>query len=79
MPRSGCSATSPTGSSDDQHDDADVLNERRQRPLVQVPGAHHRHRELHDLGRLEADDAEVEPALRALADVARDRDDDEQE
>ena len=51
---------------------------RRQRALVQVPGAHHRHRELHDLGRLEADDAEVEPALRALADVAGERDDHEQ-
>ncbi len=29
-------------------------------------------RELHDLGGLEADEAEVEPALRALADVAHD-------
>ena len=51
---------------------------RRQRPVVQPPGAGHGHRELHDLGGLEADEAEVQPALRALADVAGDVDHDEQ-
>ena len=52
---------------------------RRQRPVVQVPGAGQRHRELHDLRRLEAHDAEVEPALRALGDVADERNRDEQQ
>ena len=63
---------------DDEHHGADVPQCRRQRALVQVPGAHHRHRELHDLRRLEADHAEVEPALGALADVAGERDHHEQ-
>ena len=50
----------------------------RQRPLVQIPRAGHGHRELHDLRGLEAHEAEVQPALRALADVADEIDDDQQ-
>ena len=33
-------------------------------------GGQHGHRELHDLRGLEADQADIEPALRAFADVA---------
>ena len=47
-----------------------ILERRRQRPFVHVPGAHHRYREFHDFGGLKADEADVEPTLRALADVA---------
>ena len=79
VPRSGCSAISSVGTpiaerqlpaSDDEA--------RRQRPLVQEPRARQRHRELHDLRRLEAHDAEVEPALRAHGDVADEHDGDQQ-
>ena len=38
-----------------------------------------RHRDLHDLRRLEAHEAEIEPALRAHRDVADDRDRDQQQ
>ena len=62
----------------DAHDEQ-ILERRRQRPLVHVPGAHHRHRELHDLGRLEAHEADVEPALRALADMTGHVDHDQQQ
>ncbi len=44
---------------------------------MQVPGGHHRHGELHDLRGLKTD-AEIEPALRALADVAGDENEYEQ-
>ena len=37
--------------------------------VVQEPRGHHRHRELHDFGWLEAD-TDIQPALRALADFA---------
>jgi hypothetical protein len=57
----------------DQHQQYQHVDEsRRQRPVVQIPGRHHRHRQLHDLRRLEAHNAEVEPALRALAEVPGD-------
>ena len=56
-----------------------ILERRRQRPLMHVPGAYHRHGELHDLGGLKAHEADIEPALRALADVARHIDHDQQQ
>ena len=62
----------------DPHDDQ-VLEGRRQRAFVHVPGAYHRYRELHDLGGLKAHEADVEPALRALADVAGHFDHDQQQ
>ena len=34
-----------------------------------MPGQHHRHRDLKDLGGLEPNHAEVQPALRPLADL----------
>jgi hypothetical protein len=46
---------------------------------VQVPRAAERHRDLHDLGRLEPDETEVEPALRPHRDVADDGDGDQQQ
>ena len=46
---------------------------------MQKPRDRHRHRELHDLGRLEADDSQIQPALRALADVSNAVDDEQQE
>ena len=55
---------------DDQNADHHQVHEfRRQLPVVQVPGRHHRYREFHDLGRLEAN-PDIEPALRALANFA---------
>ncbi len=50
---------------------------RRQRPFVHVPRTDHRYRELHQLGRLEFDDSEIEPALCAFADVTDAVDDDQ--
>ena len=68
------------GRNGDQHaHDEQIPEGRRQRPLVHVPGAHHRHRQLHDLGGLKAHEADIEPALRALADVAGDIDHDQQQ
>ena len=60
-----------------QHDephDHELRERRRQAPLVHEPRAHHRHGELQQLRRLERDDAEVEPALRAFADLPLDGD-----
>ena len=37
---------------------------------VQVPSHHHRHRQFHQLGRLEAQHPQVEPALRSFADIS---------
>jgi hypothetical protein len=49
----------------------DHLHEgRRQPPLVHEPRNHHRHGKLHELRRLKGHDAEVEPTLRAFADLA---------
>src|ERR1700678_2270582 len=62
----------------DAHDEQ-VFEGRRQGALVHVPGAYHRDRQLHDLGRLEAHESHVQPALRALADVAGHLDHDEQQ
>src|SRR5882757_1222415 len=62
----------------DAHDQQ-ILEGGRQRPLVHVPRAHHRYRELHDLGRLEAHETHIHPALRAFADMAGDRDHDQQQ
>ena len=36
---------------------------------MQIPRAHHRDRELHELRRLEADEAQAQPALRTQSDV----------
>ncbi len=44
---------------------------------MQIPGRHHWHRELHDLGGLKAY-SEVKPAPRALADFTQCQDEDEQ-
>ena len=69
VPRSGCTTTRLTG----------TKSARRAPPATASPAAaaaragtrrHHRHRELHELARLEAEQSEVEPALRAHADVA---------
>ena len=62
----------------DAHDD-EIPERRRQRALVHVPSAHHGHRELHDLGGLKTDEADVQPALRTLADVTGDGDHDQQQ
>src|ERR1700722_7783324 len=62
----------------DSHDHQ-ILEGRRQGTLVHVPGAHHRHRELHDLRGLEAHESDVEPALRSLADMTGDVDHDQQQ
>src|SRR5882762_3545458 len=59
--------------------DQQILEGRRQRALVHVPRAHHRYRELHDFGRLEAHEPHIEPALRAFADMSRYRHDDQQQ
>jgi hypothetical protein len=59
--------------------DQQILEGRRQRPIVHVPRAHHRYRKLHDLGRLEAHESHIEPALRAFADMSGDRHHDQQQ
>jgi hypothetical protein len=41
--------------------------------LLEVPGQHQRHGDLHDLRGLDAREADVEPAPRALRDVAEQR------
>jgi hypothetical protein len=66
------------GHGDDEGEHREAGEAGRQWPLMQIPRAQHRHGELHDLGGLEADEAQVEPALRALADVAGDVDDEQQ-
>ena len=59
------------GGNHDQDSHDDQVEERRwERALVHVPGAHHGHRELHDLGGLKSNEPDVEPALRTLADMA---------
>ncbi len=64
----------------DDHDgyDQQVLELRRDTPVMQEPGGHHRHAEFHRLGRLEAD-ADVQPATRPLADIALGQDECEQD
>jgi hypothetical protein len=58
------------GGHDDDHAQNQQLPEaRRNGSLMQVPGGHHRHGQLHDFGWLEAD-TQVEPAPRALANFA---------
>ena len=76
VPRSGCTTIIAVGIVIMHAHHHQIPERRRQRTLVHVPGAHHRHRELHDLGGLKAQEADVEPALRAFADVAGDGDDD---
>src|SRR6266478_5960626 len=56
-----------------------ILESRRQRALVHIPGAYHRDGEFHDLGRLEAHEADIEPTLRTLPDMTRHLDDDQQQ
>src|SRR5882762_2363159 len=74
----GLDGHQPHGQQDQHAEQSQRCPARRQRPLVHVPGAHHRYCELHQLGRLEAEQAEIQPALRAHTDVA-DRDNDEQQ
>src|SRR5207237_381178 len=45
---------------------------------VQIPGAHHRDCQLHQLRGLEAEQSEIQPAARAHADMA-DRDDEHEQ
>ncbi len=48
---------------DDRKHGEELTRGRRQRPVMQVPGSHHRHRELHDFGGLKAHHAQIKPAL----------------
>ena len=64
---------------DDEAEEQQVGPARRQRALVQVPGAHHGHGELHQLRRLEADGTQAEPALGPEARVTDDRDGEDEE
>ncbi len=78
VPRSGSTATSPAGTRMISGEHAQRAEVRRQRPIAQVPGREHRHGELHDLRGLELEQPEVQPALRALADDARNGDREQQ-
>src|ERR1022692_2762306 len=60
----------PRRNGDHDAHDHQILDRGRQRPFVHVPGAHHGYREFHDFGGLKAYEADVEPTLCALADVA---------
>ncbi len=71
VPRSGCTTMSAVGMPIMVPMTRRSLKVGGSGPLVHVPGTHHRHRKLHDLRGLEAHEADVEPALRALADMAR--------
>ena len=78
VPKSGCVTIIAVGMAISTPITMKIAKGQRQRPLVHVPGAGHRHRQLHDLGGLKAHEADVEPALRALADMAGDVDHNEQ-
>jgi hypothetical protein len=58
------------GDQDQQAHQADIHPARRQGAQVQVSGDGHWHRQFHDLGGLEAQHAEIQPALRALGGIA---------
>jgi hypothetical protein len=63
------------GGNHDEHAEHEQRRPARwQRAVIQPPGAGHGHGQLHDLRGLEADEPEIQPALRALADVAGDVD-----
>ena len=79
VPRSGCSAISSVGTPMATATTSSDSEARRQRPLVQIPRAGQRHRELHDFRGLKAHEAQVEPALRAHRDVADEHHDEQQQ
>ena len=67
----------------DRHQQQQCGNEiifQRERGLVlfEVPGHHQRHADFHQLGRLDGGDAEIQPAPRAVADLAEQRHADQQ-
>jgi hypothetical protein len=70
VPRSGCLAMSPTGSSSKPGGDEEIAHPQHALAALEVPGEHQRHGDLHQFGRLDARDADVEPAPGALGHVA---------
>ncbi len=73
--RSGGSQIGLLGDEPDRHQEQycghrEVLDAQSRLVAVEVPGEHEGHRDLHELGRLDAGDAEVQPALGAVHDLA---------
>ena len=79
VPRSGWTRISPRAPAPAAPATGRAIAGRRRRQQVVEAGQHQHHRRLHELGRLEADEAEIEPALRALADEAHHLDQDQQD
>ena len=69
----------PDRDEDQQSHQADVHPARRQRAQVQVGSDGHRYGELHDFRGLEAEHAQVKPALRALGGVTKNQHQHEQQ
>ena len=79
VPRSGWRAISATGISSSSAATGIVAQAQHGLVLLEIPGQHQRHGDLHQLGRLDAHEAEIEPAPRALGDVAEQRHGDQQQ
>ena len=79
VPRSGWTRISAGGNADQQRgrpDRAPAADLARRQQRVEMRAGEHDHR-LHQLGRLQVDEAEIEPALGAAADEAERLDDDQ--
>ena len=76
VPRSGCTSTSPHGTRISSSAGTSTVSAAQVLGVggVEVAGQRHDQRHLHQLRRLELDDAEIEPALGALVDLAQDVD-----
>ncbi len=79
VPRSGWRTIKATGTS--EHDRGHHVNAEPRSGLVavEVPGQRERHRDLHELRRLDARYPHVQPAPRAVHDLAEQRDRHEQQ